>query len=294
MSYFTRNQAALLTSAEKPDEVKKTDICAVLKYNQNHDKLGMFSTSGHAASTQDTSHGGESMVSPNIGENGMTGGQANRKLRTKEHQRYVKAFSEVDSILGVSASQASAVGAWADGGENSTVQTYGKNVSYEQLSVSTAMKAMLAEQKAAVVFKAEKGGDARMHTLDFKSKQSVTALSKGLVKAGIEYHTIIKTEGGYQVKVFASDKSGAKAVAKAVANYTTDHGAKHTFAVGKGEFAGDPSWESRSVAVDHYEATINAYTAKHPEVAAKWNDMLRTYKSRISKATSILGDLSWQ
>jgi hypothetical protein len=153
---------------------------------------------------------------------------------------------------------------------------------------------MLAEQKAVVVFKAQKGGDARMHTLDLTTTKSVTRLSKMLVDAGIDYHTLIKTEGGYKIKVFAADKGSAKAVAKHVADFASGYGAKHTFAVGKGEFAGDPNWESRSRAVDEYEKIISSATDRNPALASGWNDMLRTYKSRVAKAANSLGDISWQ
>lgn len=264
-----------------------TDFSTILKFNPNHDATGRFSTSNASASVQSTAPVGIQFVSPNVREGtdvnyavGRSGGTLQRRFR--------KDFQAVDNLLGTQGAQEDAIGAWSDGGENSVAQFSANDLPLEKLNVSAAMKGYLAEQKAVVSFKTGKGNQ-KMHTFDASISDPVL-LSKELVEQGLPFHTLLPHAGkeGFQVIVFsdnASSKEG-KALSLNVTKAAKSFGSKHTFMKGSGGFIG--SWDTREAGRTEYNKVIDPYIAKHPELKAGWDAMVKKMKHRVTKFINIL------
>lgn len=214
----------------------------VFKYNDNHDERGRFSTGD-----------GVGFASPQTKE-GLKFHDAQRELTGEHHQALAQAFKDVDSLLDINAKTSSALGAWSDGAEDSTVTRFQHGVDYETLKTSMAMKGLLANQKAVVVFKRDESGPNSMFYTDVKGTDYNT-LHDQLLKAGVDFHTIVPTSHGARVYSFDSSDDGAGAAP--FAKFAKDHNVKARVIHGHGEFLG--SWTSRDEGRQAYEKQIAAF-----------------------------------
>lgn len=221
---------------------------------------------------------GVQLVSPNVQEN-MTHAEAELALSSRPHQDFVKTFEDVDRLIRTEGVQLDALGAWSDGAENSVVQ-YTMRSSYKDLRVAAAMKGLLAEQKAVIVFKEGKG-PARVYSFDAPEGQNPKELSSALTEFGLPYHTLVRQGRGYSVLIFddGSDRSAAKKTSKAVQAAAASLQTEVSVVRGKGEVLGD--FESREIGREKYEEVIDSYQmSTHQRV--EWDRMKAFLEPRVT------------
>lgn len=213
-----------------------------LKFNANHDEKGRFSVGD-----------GVGFASPNTQE-GLNFHAAARELSGDNHKVLADKFKQVDELLGTGAKTTSGLGAWSDGAEDSTVTTFNSGVDYDTLKTSMAMKGLLANQKAVVVFKRDPAGKNSMYYTDVRSKD-YAGLHESLLQAGVEFHTIVPTSHGARIWSFDSsdDGSGSAPFVK----FARGQNVKSRVIHGNGEFLG--SWTSREEGRQAYESQIATF-----------------------------------
>lgn len=217
-------------------------FASVFKYNDNHDEAGRFSTGD-----------GVGFASPQTKE-GLSFHDAQHEVGTAHHRDLAQKFRNVDSLLDINAKTSSSLGAWSDGAEDSTVTRFQHGVDYETLKTSMAMKGLLANQKAVVVFKRDGAGPNSMFYADVKGSD-YAGLHAQLLKSGVEFHTIVPTSRGARVYSFDSSEDGAGAAP--FAKFAGAHNVKARVIHGHGEFLG--SWTSRDEGRQAYEKQIAAF-----------------------------------
>jgi len=233
----------------------------VTKYSpdQPRDDHGRFSPSG------DTPSDGEIMVSPNVDH--LDFGGAVSGLTSARHATMLKASAAINDALHLDARDQSAIGAWADGAENS-VMTIAHHATFDQLKTAAAMKGHVADQKAALVFKEAHGGKSVL--FDFDAHGSLDDIHKGLVEDGVAFHTLVPQAGGAKVYVCDLDGSAVDAVEKGALRY----GSTVHFVRGEAAFVGaakedGSDREQRDDARVQYERQIAG--SRLQGVGSKWD-----------------------
>lgn len=168
-------------------------------------------------------------VSPNVSN--LTFEDAKSEIGGDRHQEIMRATAEVDAKLGLTSHETSAIGAWADGAENSIMVDM-PGASYDEAKVAMAMKGYLANQKAVVVFEPDVNGEA--YLASFEMKVGLDKAHENLLKAGIEFHTLEEMEGGTRVHVLGFDQETLDKVSKEAER----HDAEVEVIAGRGEFVG--------------------------------------------------------
>jgi hypothetical protein len=173
-------------------------------------------------------------------------------LGTARHQDVLALATEVDALLGLRSKHDSGVGAWSDGAENTLLGRVYGNVPYDHLRLSAAMKGMLADQKAVIPFKVEKGGPDSMYKIKVSDTDMKSVHTK-MSEAGLEFHTMVPHSGHTDVYVFDPGSELTTKVQQAGAR----HGIEISQWRGRGEFLG--SWDTRQEGRDAYQAVIDAH-----------------------------------
>ena len=174
--------------------------------------------------------GGYEFISPNVGQIKLP--EAIEGLKGDRQRNLRAAAREVNKGLKLDADTNDAVGAWADGAENSLLSTVREDT-WDKLRVAAAMKAHLADQKQALVFKQDDDGTSLLYQFQV-SGRDFEALHRNLLADGLAFHTIVPHINGADVYVADIDGSAHDAVAKAAERYD----AKVTYQFGKAEFIG--------------------------------------------------------
>ena len=167
-------------------------------------------------------------VSPSVAEH-LDFGQAVSGLASNRQRVLAKASAEIDQALGLKSHDSPAVGAWSDGAENS-LMTEVEGGTFDQLRVAAAMKAHIAQQKAALVFQQDPAGKAVLAS--FAAKGSLATIHDNLLADGVEFHTVIPTKDGATVYVADLDGSAHDAIEHAAQRYS----ATPEFQIGHAEF----------------------------------------------------------
>jgi len=209
---------------------------------------------------------GDVFVSPNVADH-LSFGQAVTGLETERHKTMLKASAAINDALHLDARDQNAIGAWADGAENSVMSVV-HNASMDQLKTAAAMKGYIADQKAALVFKEAHGGSAVLYS--FEAHGSLDAIHKGLLGDGVAFHTLVPHAGGATVYVCDLDGSAADAVEKGAHR----HGSNVTFVRGQAAFVGTSKEdgsdrEQRDDARQQYKRVIEG--ARVQGVGSKWD-----------------------
>jgi hypothetical protein len=242
----------------------------VFKFNPNHDEKGLF--------TSAPSGGGATIfASPNRHEGNQNIDTAAGRIKSNEQTALKGASRQIDSIVGMKGAVHDALGAWSDGAENSTVSQFTKGT-YQQVLVAAAMRGYLGEQKAVIAFKPDKTGPSRMHVWETPSSD-LNGLNKDLVRAGLEYHTLIPTDKGTRVMVW-EDKGTAETMhrVRAAAAFM---GGKLVSMYGHGQMLG--SWDSREEGRKAYTRVIANWGKRNPSAYAKWKDLLGSWTFGANK-----------
>jgi hypothetical protein len=177
-------------------------------------------------------------------------------------------------MLGLQSTEHPAIGAWADGAENSAIVEI-KPTSFETLEVAGAMMGALANQKAVLVFQAG-GGDNSHFLASFKAKGSLSDIHEKLLESGLPFHTLEPTADGAQVHVYGSDAK----TRQAANDVGKDYGSKTEIKYGTGKFVGsEKDGDDADVRADAqaiYEDTIRRYAAGQPDrhdLGASWEGL---------------------
>lgn len=194
--------------------------------------------------------GGVGMISPSIDD--IDYDEAKRRLDSPRQKALQERFAQVDAALGVRSKSTPAVGAWKDGAENSTIVEYPADTDWDTMVTSACMKGLLAEQKAVLAFKPEPGGKDSLWKLKLKSGDD-KGIHEALLNAGIENHTLTRTDSGYEVTIY---DEGHK-LAVAVRDFALQGDAHVENTQGKGEFIG--SWTSREEGAAEYRRRIGEF-----------------------------------
>lgn len=252
-------------------DIKKQAWATLLKFNPHHDpKNGQFTSGSLADGLQ-----GEVFVSPNREEH-LDFQQAVGKLDSDEQHNLIAVSKKIDAGLGIKARTQSGLGAWADGAENSIVQTITNTVDWDTLRVSAAMKGLLAEQKAVLPFQVDADGKDRLYNVTVASTD-LEAVHKDLIKLGLEFHTLVPE--GKSIKVIAFDQGAqlGAVMEKIGEHYDTEIQQWR----GHGEFLG--SWDSREEGRKIYESAIENYQQNQGHDKLRFWQRLRANWGQIEK-----------
>ena len=219
-------------------------------------------------------------VSPNVSTN-MKFKDAAEAFGSEGHGRLEKASKAIDKAVGITPSEGhNAIGAWADGAENTLSLKAGSDASPEQFRVAAAMKGYIADQKSVLVFAPDENGE---HVLGkFHAEGDLEAIHVDLLKKDIAFHTIQPTGTGADIYVLAMDQETLDTVAVAAESYGSElEGIK-----GNGEFVGTSKEdgtdrEQRDDARREYEKVIADYAAspEHEAVAEAWGKIRADWDS---------------
>jgi hypothetical protein len=217
--------------------------------------------------------GGETFASPNVRElppmtsaHAMATAQA--QIASRRHKLFQAAAEDVDLTVGISnKSEKSAIGAWKDGAESTTVMI-APAATPEQLRLSAAMKGWLGQQKAVLSFAANPAGKGIMYS--GLATGSLDDIHRALLGNGLENHTLVPTANGAMVYIADTDGS----LAQGVATYARSHKAKFRATPGDAEFIG----------AEHYEGTSDA------EQRAEGR---KAYEALIAAAGDRVGPAEW-
>jgi hypothetical protein len=235
----------------------------VLKFNRCHDpKTGKFCTGP-----------GFGFVSPSVEENSITPSIASERTHSAAQERFLEVSRKIDSLVGLRSNIVSAVGAWADGAENTTMTTY-EGTTFDQISVSAAMKGLIGNQKNVIAFQSSARGTSRMFSLSL-SERDPAKLNEFLVRNGVEFHTLVPTENGTDVHIFTKDVN--RTLSHSVSKLAKGQGVAVKKYKGKGDFLGDENWSSREDARKSYEKTIDAFLKTKPAKRAMWEKLKVDY-----------------
>jgi hypothetical protein len=234
----------------------------ILKFNKCHDpKTGKFCTGP-----------GFGFVSPSTEENSISPSVASERTHSDLQKRFLEVGKKIDSLLGLRSRIVSAVGAWADGAENTTMTTY-EGARYQEVRVASAMKGLLGLQKAVIPFQSTKKGKARILSFSLPVSDP-SVVNEFLVRNGVEFHTLVPKGESTEVVVFSPEAD--RKLSHAVNLAAKAGGSKVKKYKGDGEFLG--SWDSRDEGRAVYEKVIGDYLKDKPAKRKMWNDLKTSFE----------------
>lgn len=247
--------------------------------NQPRDEDGKWTGGGSSSST--------SFISPNTGT--LSFAEAVTALNSDRQHKVMAASAHIDAALGIKSTNYLAIGAWADGAENS-MMVVSPGASVAQNRVASAMKGHIADQKAVLVFNPSKQGNNVLANFDVAGKPG--DLHDKLLKAGLSFHTLQPLGADrYRVHVFSSDQKTIDAVDKA----SKEFGAIPEFVRGNGEFIGTTKEdgtdrEQRDDAKRQYEQVIhsvaNSGDVEGQNVGTVWNEVRNHWGAGSTEGTA--------
>jgi hypothetical protein len=248
-----------------------------------------------AAELEGRHHKGASFVSPSLADH-LSFPEAVQGLQSRRQTMLEKASREIDKEIGLKARMMPAIGAWADGAENSIMNDI-EGGSFDAIQVASAMKASIAEQKAALVFQDDAKGKAVLFS--FPAKGSLDKIHQDLLDDGVEFHTVIPTKGG--AMVYVVDTEGDEDAAKSVAKAARHQGSKVTFDRGRADFIGTTKQdgtdrEQRDDAIAAYERIIRGSRVRGAQ--ALWARIRDAYGETLHVTSDswrdLYRDIDWE
>lgn len=178
--------------------------------------------------------------SPNENEN-LSFGEAEKNLSTKEHEYFKLITDKIDEELGIKTTNLSAIGDWVDGAENTIFAEVDDVPDLETLKYSAALKGLIGNQKAVLVFIEDQKGNDGKFILDFLISPDDTV--RALNKVGLHFRTIIKGENNTtRVIIFDKNLENSTIISKLAYNY----GIHFKYQIGKGELFGSETSRKES------------------------------------------------
>lgn len=235
---------------------------------------------------------GAAFVSPSVTD--KTFAEAQKAMEQSERQQlFEQASQDIDQRLGLEGAHESAVGAWTDGAENSTVLTT-QGADYEAMRLSAAMKGSLADQKAVLVFQSEIGGPHTMWVGE--ARGSLGDIHSALLASGVDNHTLTPIPGGARIYVADLDNH----LASSLSTYHMASGVSFDRYSGHGEFIGATHYEGTSDAEQRaegrsaYEAVISSSRFAGPSgstARAIWAGVRDRWSAPLRAAKAVFGRL---
>lgn len=263
-------------------EVAKSTGNAVAEHlpgQHNQKDHGREGGGSDGADGGDKPRGSAAFISPNIDE-GLQVSDAIKRIRGQRHLQMQKSFQEVDAAVGIEVASEAAIGAWADGAENSIVCRFPAGTDFETVRAAAAMKGLIGEQKAVLVFQPAEEGPQRLYEIELDSGD-VQSTHDDLLAAGIEFHTLVPhADGKLSVFVYAQDDS----LLGAVNTFMEQHDGRVDVTHGAGEFIG--SWTSREEGTAEYERVLGAYEGRgeaEGKVVQRWRAVRDHWRSHAAQ-----------
>lgn len=216
-------------------------------------------------------HEGHVFASPNLGNLDLK--HATKALSGERQKKMATAMHEICGIVGADSKEQAAIGAWADGAENTVIADV-HETSWDTLVAVGAMIGSVANQKAVLVFQAKEGGKEFLASFDAKA-WSIDEAHAALLKAGLPFHTLVPTPQGARVYVYGSDEETLKKVHEA----GDQHGAEIDIEFGHGTFVGTDKEDGDDARLRRdaqlvYDAAIRSFQvskAARPDFGAEWS-----------------------
>ena len=231
------------------------------------------------------------MVSPNEQE-GTQFDKSLNVLSTPEMDKYVKSLSAVDKVFGLDQQTDKAVGVWTDGAEQSTVSIYQGQIEFQKLRAVGAVKGLLSNQKAVLVFnplpgtQSLEGGGGLLFTAQVN--MDAKAVTDMLTNAGIEYKTVVPV-GNSDTKFYLY--TDEKETGLLYDKFFNDNNIDYEYEYGQGEFVG--TWGQREEAYPIYNQAIRdarSLGVISPEQEGDFqkrdDESIDNYRNRVSKILS--------
>jgi hypothetical protein len=221
----------------------------------------------------------ELFASPNVAT-GLNLRQAQQRIESRRERALAEISSQIDRDLGIQNSVVTpVVGAWADGAENSLM------VEFDSTDIATergiaAMKGMLADQKAVLLFHPDEHGPDSMYSFD--ANGSLADINRILLQNNLSFHTLepIQLGGGKPHSIVhilnqGHDPAVTEAISKAAIQLGGTPVDGHS---GKGDFIGSTDdtltdEQQRAEARRAYDAALQA-APEHQgrNLEAYWKD----------------------
>lgn len=219
--------------------------------------------------------GGVGFVSPNTDE-GLTFEQAVSRLSSPEQTQEVQ---RAQSLLGKGGTVESGVGDWQDGAENSSILKM-DNDDADKMDYVSAKLGMEFNQKQVLSFSHDENGKDLVYTL--QTGKDMNSVRADLDRAGINFRTLVPSEGGTTVHIF--DQGGA--LTDRITEAANTLGSGVDFIRGNGEFIGGDSREQGRQAfrkiVEAYERTRKVWAGSDRSNQAGWQARIRGWSQEAT------------
>ena len=202
------------------------------------------------------------LFSPNIEEH-LTFETAAKRLFTSNQVHFKSLAQDIDTGIGLHATQHSAIGDWSDGAENSIFTEIQDAPDFETVRYSAAWKGKLANQKAVIPFMEQPDGPDSLYTMTVpRTRGGMNAIRKSLDSLGLTFRTLIPEKDATQVVIFRkADWDNEGTIPKAVEAMATHFDQIVTEHVGKGDYLGSDT--SRAAGLKIFTDSIKAFEQSH-------------------------------
>lgn len=213
----------------------------------------------HGRWTSGGSSGGLVMVSPSTLDNSQWR-DAVSGMNTDRQKQFVAAANEINGGLGLQGRVESAVGAWTDGAENSTIQTFAGRPSFDTLKTSAAMQGLIGEQKAAIAFQPDENGKEALYTMTVNDHSE--SVHDQLLSMGVDNHTLVDLPGG-RTKISVLDFNFDDALDDKMHAVGEHYDAIGTVTQGNGAYLAGSDDSSRESGAEAYRQVIAEFESVH-------------------------------
>ncbi len=258
-------------------KLKKSWLARLLKWSEDEHPRGETVEGTNKGSFRPRNMG---FVSPNVDEN-VDFQEAASRVQSHRTKLLLEADEAISEYFGTQTHESVGVGAWADGAEQSIIVDGPGD--FEAFKAHMAMSGLLAEQKAIIAFTNDAKGPDSVYRLSVGNRP-LKEVHSALLEAGVQFHTLRKTDHNVDVFVFApgTEQETQNAIAKAAEHFGVD---EVDFVKGYGEFLG--SWDSREEGRAAYEAVLDAYESKVPGRDGGWKEFCAPWRPKFSAVRKV-------
>lgn len=230
---------------------------------------------------------GRLFTSPNVDD--LTFEEARTALSGQRQADILAMNKRIDDLVGLDSTPSAAIGAWSDGAENSIISLI-QNGDPEDMRAAAAMKGLIAEQKAVLLFQEGEGANDFLGSFTVNGK--LEEVHQSLLDNGLSFHTLEPQEdGSIKAYVFGNDQ----ATLKMLNNLGDIYGTKIEVAQGSGEFLGSTLTKEgdaaiRADAAAKYEDTIRLWLNGQPDsVREQWAQLRSDWDRAEARSVGIKG-----
>lgn len=190
---------------------------------------------------------GAMMHSPNE-EEYISFRRAKESINSPSHKLYKEITDEIDRELNIKTINLSAIGEWTDGVENTVFSDIDDADSYEILKYSAALKGLIGNQKAVLVFLAKEQQSQSIPDVlfSFSVKKTISETRKLLNRKGLLNRTLISVNK-HTTRVVIFDKHLEKS--EVITNLANTYGSTIKIIQGKGEYIGSETSRKEAASI---------------------------------------------